>query len=182
MLKTKMNIADAYLKLVAKNSILNVSNDAIIDASGVSRGTFYNNFTDQKDILDYVQVKVNERLVNQIDDYFTKFPIEQTSPGQAILVMSEVFVPAIYEQREMISLLNRCDLNHLWEKSLKKECAKFVAPMVEHFKDSNIDYSLLISFAMIIIESWITDDQPTDAQEFKSTFCNLYKKTINGLL
>ncbi|MBW1605146.1 TetR/AcrR family transcriptional regulator [Lactobacillus sp. Sy-1] len=182
MLKTKWNIAQTYLELVKEHSLLNVTNDDIINHSDVSRGTFYNNFNGQKSIQDYIQEKIANDIITPIKDDLDTREINTNDIHQAVLDISDSLIPTLYHHREMIKLLNDCELNHIWEDLLLDVMTEYMAPVLKNNRGSIKNDRIMLNYINLIIESWITEDNPTDPEAFKAILYQLSKQSITQLL
>ncbi|MHA8137559.1 TetR/AcrR family transcriptional regulator [Lactobacillaceae bacterium Scapto_B20] len=180
MHKTKDNIALAYLSLVETYSILNVSNDAIIQESGVSRGTFYNHFSSQRDILNYVQRQIDHQLITPIQRRLAALANQPMNLDGLITVVSEVLMPMMYQQVDLFGLLYRCNLDHLWTRPLLRVFDYFINPTLDD--DIERDSKILTSYMLLILESWIAIPMPTKPTLFKVEFRQLLQQPATGLL
>ena len=66
--KSKEKIIKTFLNLSASEDIGEIGTSNIIAVSGVSRGTFYNHFSNKKDILEYIE----KMMCKSIDEVFRK--------------------------------------------------------------------------------------------------------------
>ncbi|MHA8110278.1 TetR/AcrR family transcriptional regulator [Lactobacillaceae bacterium Melli_B4] len=180
MFKTKTNIALAYLSLVEKDSILNVSNDAIIQESEVSRGTFYNNFSNQQDILDYIQAHIEKEVIIPIKDQLSTFPNKDVNVDRITSVVAEILIPVMYRQIDILSKLYRCQLNRLWVVPLFKVFNRFISPSMDQtIKNDN---KTAISYILLILESWVSNPTSIPPAEFRVKFCRLIQQPAIELL
>ncbi|UQS87415.1 TetR/AcrR family transcriptional regulator [Nicoliella spurrieriana] len=181
MLKTKRIVAEAYLRLVLRNTILNVSNDDIINESGVSRGTYYNNFGSQQEILDYVQNTMVAEFVDPIRDRLAALD-DDVDFDQAVSEIAQVSVPLIYDHQDRIQFLNQCSLNNIWEKPLLQAFKQFISKKLPSDKLNSKNLNIMMNYIIIIIGAWITEPEPADPDTFIAEFNQLYKQTITGLI
>lgn len=86
---TKKMIAETFLMLVKKKNLQKISVSEIVEAAGISRGTFYNHFVDIQD------------LINWIFHHEVTLPFREAmnSADETPSDLSLIYVKALYQRR-----------------------------------------------------------------------------------
>ena len=147
----KKQITNAFLKLLEKNSIENISISKIADCAGVSRMTFYRNYEDKTDIL-------RQHLAQLLQENYAEF----LSAGN---LSGEYYFGALFghfkTNRKFYLTLFQNDLGHL----LLEHIVSIAGPKPEHDNTSAYRMAYFAYGLYGWIREWAARGMPEDTQE-----------------
>ncbi|MHA8138287.1 TetR/AcrR family transcriptional regulator [Lactobacillaceae bacterium Scapto_B20] len=181
MNKTKDRIADAFLILLESKQDDEITNNEIINKSGISKGTFYNNFGSKADISTYMYHQIDSQIIKSLVQY-NEYLKHQNSIEAILRCTADTTIPAIYEKRERIRILYRSSLSGEWQKYLEKKYLKLICTFYNKREDDDFHLRLLVKYALDIISLWITSPIPTPPDQFKDEFYQLFNVNIKDIV
>lgn len=169
---TKRLLADSLKKLLEKKTLDDITVKEIVELSGVNRQTFYYNFQDIYDLLEWIFDEESHRLIEEFD------PEKDWSRG-----FTEVF-KYLEDNRRLI--LNACQsLNRQSVENYLKICfSSFVSPIIRkkaegtHVTDENLEFvtQLYVLGYVGLVFEWV-DNGMTEGDEL---FLDKFIALVNG--
>ncbi|MHA8263387.1 TetR/AcrR family transcriptional regulator [Lactobacillaceae bacterium Melli_B3] len=181
MNKTKNRIADAFLILLESKMDDEITNNEIINKAGISKGTFYNNFSNKQDISNYMFHHIDSQIIKSLVNYHDYLK-HQDSIDAILRCTADTTIPAIYENRERIRILYKSSLNGEWQKYLEKKYLKLICSFYNQRDGNDFHLRLLVRYALNIICLWITSPIPTPPDQFKDEFYHLFNVNVKDIV
>ncbi|MGC1508584.1 TetR/AcrR family transcriptional regulator [Ketobacter sp.] len=92
--RTREQIVEAGLLLLAKNKLSNTSILEVATTAGVSNGTFYNYFDSKKELVEAVAYHLSDRLAGQLRKHF----LGVEDPAERIVIAARTFMQQAYQE------------------------------------------------------------------------------------
>ena len=158
IIRTKRDLANALEELLQERNFDELSVKDITDKAMISKNTFYNNFQDKNELLNFLFMRYKDELMKKIQPYL------------------DHYVHAFYESNLPIDKMILADKS----KCLYWNITKFIKEVLEdldktydHFLTSHADpmitsYFFAGAFASTLYFSILEDDKVTEDKIFKS--------------
>lgn len=174
IIRTKRDLANALEELLQERNFDELSVKDITDKAMISKNTFYNNFQDKNELLNFLFMRYKDELMKKIQPYLDHY----VHALRKIFFRTclEKVVHAFYESNLPIDKMILADKS----KCLYWNITKFVKEVLEdldrtydHFLTSHADpkitsYFFAGAFASTLYFSILEDDKVTEEKIFKS--------------
>ena len=170
---------EAFNKLLDYKEMNDIRISEIIEKAGISRATFYRNFTNKEDI---VKLKVksffNDFYQDVASKYLTLDPIDE-----AFIVQR--FFKRVDEEEKLIDTVIKCNLEYLMVEGIYELINYFGETFFSFVKTSKIsvEYTLDIvaSSAWVLLSRWHKKGKKETPQRLAVIYVNAFKNVYYAL-
>ncbi|TPR12318.1 TetR/AcrR family transcriptional regulator [Apilactobacillus timberlakei] len=175
MKSTDLRIANALINILSCNTNLKIHDTEIIKKAEVSRSTFYNHFSNQKEILNFIFNIIDKKIFKEFE-YFKYIPPQFINKKVLIEYTSEHLIPIIYDYRKVIKIMYSSNISKSWNDFLEN---KYTDTICKYLRiEKNMHLKLFVKYVLLIIELWITEDKIENPKYFKKHFRTLCNSPI----
>ncbi|WP_429971612.1 TetR-like C-terminal domain-containing protein [Fructilactobacillus sp. Tb1] len=175
-------ISKEILNQAAHKPLYKITSSSIIKETGIARKTFYNNFNNIDDAIEYLFESIDNNIFDAV--IYDK----NISSREAISMLINVFPKKIYAKRDAIKILYTSELNGKWTKFLENRYKKMIVKYV--FKDFSVARQIISkedaanfytrSF-LALLETWMSKPIPEKPEIFITHFELLFNTSLNQL-
>ena len=182
-INTQTKIAEALLDLALENPTKSdFSMCEIAKRAGISRQAIYQkHYRNCADIVKYLRNQTNDQI-------FAAFKQYDPSSGQnAFDYFAYSVIPTFYTDRRLIRCFFTTAIDPAWRSFILKTYTKWGLANYEthgykyHFSDEAM-VQLLIQSTMAIVETWLSQENPTPPDQFSDDFLKIVKTPVYNLL
>ncbi len=182
-INTQTKIAEALLDLALENPTKSdFSMCEIAKRAGISRQAIYQkHYRNCADIVKYLRNQTNDQI-------FAAFSQYDPSSGQnAFDYFAYSVIPTFYTDRRLIRCFFTTAIDPAWRSFILKTYTKWGLANYEthgykyHFSDEAM-VQLLIQSTMAIVETWLSQENPTPPDQFSDDFLKIVKTPVYNLL
>lgn len=164
---------EALVKLLEVKEFKNIKISEIIDKAGISRATFYRNFTSKEDI---VQIKVKMMFQSFFEDLVTKYKIDGVQDEQ-VLIYS--FFKKIDEEEKVIDTVIKSNLEYLMVEGILTIINFYKDQFYKRLKTNKIteDYTMDIvaSSAWTLLSRWHKTGKKEDSSQLAKIYLSAFR-------
>ena len=180
---TQTKIAEALLSLALENPTKSdFSMCEIAERAGISRQAIYQkHYKNCAEIVEYLRNQTNKSVYAVFQQY-------DPSTGQnAFDYFAYSVLPMFYKDRRLIRCFFTTAIDPAWRNFILKKYMKWGLENYDtlgaeyHFSDQAM-VQLLIEFTMAILETWLSQENPTPPDTFSDNFLKIIKTPIYELL
>jgi len=180
---TQAKIAEALLDLALENPTKSdFSMCEIAKRAGISRQAIYQkHYRNCADIVKYLRNQTNDQI-------FAVFRQYDPSSGQnAFDYFAYNVIPMFYTDRKLIRCFFTTAIDPTWRRFIVKTYTKWGLTNYDtcgfdyHFTDEAM-VQLLIHSTMAILETWLSQENPTPPEQFSDDFIRIVKTPIYDLI
>lgn len=163
---TRLLLRKAFMELLRKKSIQNISIKELCETAGVNRGTFYTHYTDIYDLRDQIEEEMLQDFEKSLE------PIKQFGHERLTLVR---ITAAVFQCLKDNSDLCTVTLGDYGDKAFALKLVnlgreKCIAAYSKYFRDASPKkleyyYAFVSSGCIGLLQKWLADGMTSSAEE-----------------
>ncbi|WP_429971610.1 hypothetical protein ACQW5G_03085 [Fructilactobacillus sp. Tb1] len=175
--KSRDLIAKAFLNQVSLMPLSKITIKSVVEATSLSRRSFYNNFNGIYDVIVYVEESIDDDIYNKIEE------IDVTSIDDPVKKLIEVVPELIYAKRDQEKIMYSPNLRGVWGAYLEDKYTDLTMKTVfKNYTSTEIPKKVachyFIQSFLYIVGIWITQPVPEKPEKFKKIFETLMKTSM----
>ena len=175
----KEKLAHAFLCLLSRSDMRNVTMQDIILESGLSPHYVSSLFSTPLDILTFIAMKIEQEI---------SIALEHTTATDPFIILADVILPVLYQHCHVLKILySKNYANGEWLHFLEQRYIKWMTPFFNNYCVENAPVSrsfaieLSVKMTLSIISTWLTQPIPETPETFRVHFLQLTKMSITDI-
>ncbi|WP_429971813.1 hypothetical protein ACQW5G_04185 [Fructilactobacillus sp. Tb1] len=164
---SKDAIANAFFKQTCERHISEITISGLVESSGISRQTFYNNFTNLYDVIIYLENILDEKLNLPNASNFSEISL-------SIQDIYKYLPDNIYKNRKILHKIYTTDLRGFWLVHILEKYKEVIQNTIFNNFESptltkNDAATIFIHTIIAAIDDWVSKPIPENPETFSNT-------------
>jgi len=170
---------EALYKLLETNEYNKIKISEIIIKAGISRATFYRNFTTKDDVVILRVKRFFEQFYMNISYHY-----KNTDQGDARFLIQSYF-NLVHEEEKVISTIIKCNLEYLMVEGILKiintQREQFYKLIKPNEQTEKYTMEIVASSAWTLLSRWIKNGKKETAEELVEIYLSTFKSVYIAL-